>query len=122
MVQSLLLQVPRMTELNTYQNVARATAIYPRDDKMLALAYVSLGLGEVGEFQGKVKKIIRDEAGVISPEKREALAHELGDILWYVANAAAELGYDLEWVARENMEKLASRAERGVLTGSGDNR
>ena len=70
----------------------------------------------------KVKKLIRDDAGVLSDERRAALAGELGDVLWYVAQVATEAGLDLEDVAQANLDKLASRAERGVLSGSGDDR
>jgi hypothetical protein len=42
--------------------------------------------------------------------------------MWYVAVLAYELDYDLETIAQNNLAKLASRKERGVLTGSGDNR
>lgn len=50
------------------------------------------------------------------------MAKELGDVLWYVANLATELGYDLSHIASMNTEKLKSRKVRGVLGGSGDNR
>jgi NTP pyrophosphatase (non-canonical NTP hydrolase) len=107
-----------------YQLATDATAVYPEvgTGSVLALAYVGLGLGEAGEVQGKIKKILRDDAGVVSPEKREQIAGELGDVLWYVARAADELGYSLEQIARANLAKLADRSERGVLQGSGDNR
>jgi NTP pyrophosphatase (non-canonical NTP hydrolase) len=47
---------------------------------------------------------------------------ELGDILWYINAVAHLLGSNLEEVAKANNEKLASRKNRGVLSGSGDNR
>jgi NTP pyrophosphatase (non-canonical NTP hydrolase) len=107
-----------------YQLQTAETAIYPGagTGNISALVYVALGLGESGEVQGKVKKILRDNAGVITDEARTEIAKELGDILWYVARAADEIGYSLEVVAQGNLDKLNSRKERGVLTGSGDNR
>jgi NTP pyrophosphatase (non-canonical NTP hydrolase) len=50
------------------------------------------------------------------------MAAELGDVLWYVANLAGDLGFELEWVAQQNLDKLNSRMARGVIKGSGDYR
>lgn len=105
-----------------YQTKATATAIYPGKGEAMGLAYVGLGLGEAGEVQGKIKKILRDDDGVLSPEKAEAIAAELGDLLWYVAATASELAFSLSEVAQMNLDKLASRQARGTLTGSGDTR
>ena len=109
-------------KLNEYQDSARETAIYPGKDTVDGLCYVSLGLGEAGEFQNQVKKILRDDKKILSEDRRQKLIDELGDILWYVANCASELGIELETVANRNVTKLNSRKERGVLTGSGDKR
>ena len=104
-----------------YQQRSRATAVYPgAGDNLL---YPTLGLcGEAGEVAEKVKKMVRDDAGVLTPERREALAKELGDVLWYVAQVATEADLDLGVIAGANLEKLLSRQERGVLQGSGDER
>lgn len=109
---------------NDYQQRAVATAIYPekRTGSPMALAYVGLGLGEAGEVQGKIKKILRDNGGELTPDNRGAIAKELGDLLWYVAVTAEEIGVWLGSIAQGNLDKLADRAERGVLQGSGDNR
>jgi NTP pyrophosphatase (non-canonical NTP hydrolase) len=107
-------------ELSEYQRRSRRTAEYPRE---AWLAYPALGLaGEAGEVAEHAKKAIRDDAGNISDERRAAMSKELGDVLWYVAQLASELGLELEDVARENLEKLSSRQQRGVLSGSGDER
>jgi NTP pyrophosphatase (non-canonical NTP hydrolase) len=108
-------------DVRDYQHRSRRTATYPGAGDNIV--YPTLGLaGEAGEVAEKVKKLIRDDAGVLSDERRAALAGELGDVLWYVAQVATEAGLDLGEVAQANLDKLASRAERGVLSGSGDDR
>jgi len=103
-----------------YQKRARTTAIYPSDN---SIAYLALGIaGESGEVAEKVKKSIRDFGGELSKEYKQAIAYELSDVLWYIANMAYELGYSLETIAEMNLEKLFSRKERGKLGGNGDTR
>ena len=107
--------------LSEYQERSRATAIYP--DAGDNLLYPTLGLcGEAGEVAEKVKKMVRDDGGRLSAERREAIAKELGDVLWYLAQLATEAELDLELIAEENIEKLLSRQSRSVLNGSGDDR
>lgn len=107
--------------LNEYQDLAWATAIYP--DMGKNITYPTLGLcGESGEFAEQVKKAIRDDGGKITDERKAAMIKELGDDMWYLAAIAKELGVSLDEVARQNLEKLASRQKRKVLRGSGDNR
>jgi NTP pyrophosphatase (non-canonical NTP hydrolase) len=69
-----------------------------------------------------VKKLIRDDGGEVTDERRTAMSKELGDVLWYLAQIASELGLDLDELAQANLEKLLSRQRRGVLSGSGDER
>lgn len=84
---------------------------------------MTLGLvGEAGEIANKVKKIIRDNGGVVTPEQASQIATEVGDVLWYVAALSRELGVDLGEVAQANIQKLTDRQARGVIGGSGDNR
>ncbi len=90
--------------------------------KMLAVAYDGLGMGEAGEVQGKIKKIIRDSGGVITSEHKDALMGEIGDCLWYLASLCDNLDMKLEDAATHNILKLQSRHERGTVHGSGDNR
>lgn len=107
-------------DINLYQQLAEKTAIYPKE---MGLYYTTLGLvGEAGEIANKVKKIIRDDNGELSFEKRVELVSELGDVLWYVANLASELKVDLDKVASTNINKLFGRKDRGALQGSGDDR
>lgn len=110
-------------DMNEYQTKAAQTAIYPGRNELTGLLYVTLGLaGEAGEFANKVKKVLRDDGGVLTFEKEEALLAELGGVLWYLSQAATELGASLAKVGHDNLFVLASRAQRGVLGGSGDDR
>lgn len=107
-----------------YQLGTAETAKYPGafEGNAIALSYLGLGLGEAGEVQGKIKKILRDAGGEISPEAAKEIGKELGDVLWYVGRMADELGFGLEDIAQANLDKLADRKARGVIGGSGDNR
>ena len=103
-----------------YQKEAQKTALYP---EAYRLVYPALGLaGEAGELANKVKKVLRDHGGRLREEAREAVLAELGDVLWYVAQVATDLGESLEAVAQANLAKLRSRKERGRLGGDGDDR
>lgn len=104
-----------VNDFDWFQNECRKTAIYAKRD---GVTYTALGLAsEAGEYAGKIKKALRD-----GEFDDEAAAAELGDVLWYVAMAAHELGYGLEEVAHSVVKKLRDRAERDVLKGNGDNR
>lgn len=106
--------------LNEYQEFTSTTAVYPVDE---GLWYTALGLaGEAGEVAGKVSKIIRDRNGIPTELDKKEIAKELGDVAWFLARLADELGYELAEIIDDNAAKLISRKERGVLGGSGDNR
>ena len=104
-----------------YENLAGQTAIFPKDR---ALEYLALGMtSEAGEVAGKVKKLIRDGEDVEGFEmKKLAIASEIGDVLWYCAMMAKEVGVPLNTIMQENLRKLHDRKERGTLQGSGDDR
>ncbi|MEO5576660.1 MAG: nucleoside triphosphate pyrophosphohydrolase family protein [Gaiellaceae bacterium] len=108
-------------DFSEYQRLSRETAVYPQLGENLV--YPALGLcGEAGETAEKIKKAIRDDGGVLTDERRAALAAELGDVLWYVAQLATEAGLELGELAEANLAKLASRQRRSALHGSGDTR
>lgn len=130
-------------DFNTYQQLALKTAIFDKSDEiekliqaaeednilpiaikkrlreqndLLTLIYPVLGLaGEAAEVANKAKKLHRDGD---SPEKREAMAMELGDVMWYVAVLAHQLGYELDDLVQANILKLAERQKNGTLQGS----
>jgi NTP pyrophosphatase (non-canonical NTP hydrolase) len=106
---------------NEYQTRALETAIYPNQGNNIV--YPTLGLvGESGEVAEKVKKIIRDGGGILTDQDREKIALELSDCCWYLAVLASEIDYSLDEIFEMNLAKLASRKERGVISGSGDDR
>jgi len=108
-------------KLNDYQRASRRTWSLIKTDH--AIVYPTLGLtNEAGEVAGKIKKIFRDRGGVISDADREAPKHELGDVLWYLAQICTELDITLEDVASTNLTKLYDRLERNTIGGDGDNR
>ena len=108
-------------DFNEYQQAASKTAIYP--DRGENLYYPVLGLcGETGEGAEKIKKVMRDDGGVVSEDKRQDLKKELGDILWYISALSDELHLRLDDIASTNIEKLYSRKERNQIHGSGDDR
>ena len=109
--------------LNDYQDLAIETDTYTQDNLGLSARFLGL-TGEAGEAAEKAKKEIRDHSGneFQDPDRNHAIMRELGDVLWYVASTAFRLGYTLEEVAQENLDKVYDRKERGVTHGSGDNR
>lgn len=106
--------------LNEFQQGALETAVYPEDKRII---YPTLGLvGESGEVAEKVKKVFRDNHSEFTNEKKVSIAMEIGDVLWYCAALANDLGFSLDEIGEMNHKKLHSRMERGVISGDGDNR
>tara|TARA_Y100000034_G_scaffold106734_1_gene135664 strand:+ start:374 stop:706 length:333 start_codon:yes stop_codon:yes gene_type:complete len=109
-------------EFDEYQLQARVFADYPKIDEE-NIVYAALGLaGEAGELSNKVKKIFRDDGGHLRNGRREAIKHELGDILWYVAELCSVLELKMNDVAFMNLSMLLARTERDEIHGDGDNR
>lgn len=126
-------------ELNEYQHRAMQTCMPTSDNLLYMLTNL---MGEVGEFAGKIAKHVRkgqlfvvtndnrDEQGNIlhsqvmniSSEEKEALAQEAGDIAWQLAGLCHVMGWTLEEICQLNLNKLASRKQRGVIDGNGDER
>lgn len=117
--------------LNEYQQKAMRTCMGSCDN----ISYMLLNLvGEVGEFAGKIAKGIRNGRvyiGGVEPNcmlgtfysgEYDELQKEAGDILWQLAGLCKVMGWDLEDIARMNLDKLSSRMQRGVIEGNGDNR
>jgi len=94
-------------ELNDYQSQASKTDQRP-DASEQAMLIPMLGIaGEIGTLLAEYKRQIRDgEANVLF---REHVREELGDILWYAANLATKIGWQLEDIATYNLDKTRDR-------------
>lgn len=96
---------------------------FKSEDPTFVLMYLAMGLaGESGEVVEKLKKVVRNEGGVVSEEKKKEIAKELGDVLWYLSQLAEKMGHSFNEVAELNIQKLADRRDRGVIKSEGDNR
>ena len=74
------------------------------------IAYNTIALcNESGEFADVVKKSMRGDYSITDERTRRAAALELGDVLWYLARLADELGFPLEQVAAMNLAKISRR-------------
>lgn len=111
-----------MTAFNEYQQRALSTAVHHPNTEMDQSIFAMGIAGEAGEVVEKWKKIVAYRDGVVTDEDKQELSKELGDVLWYVAVFAHELGIELDDVVQQNLAKLASRKERNVIKGQGDNR
>ena len=108
-------------DFNEYQKECIKTAQYP--DMGNNFVYPTLGIsGESGEIAEKIKKVIRDNSGVITEKVRQEISKEIGDVAWYLAMLCTELHLEFGVVAKQNIEKLFDRKKRGVIGGNGDNR
>lgn len=121
--------------LNEYQRRAMSTCTESSHN----FAYMLNGLGgEYGELAGKVAKGIRkglleikDNRLILTTDIDKAddtdelyvgIIAELGDCLWFIAGLCDVLGIHLNDLGWQNLDKLADRAQRGVIVGDGDNR
>lgn len=110
-------------DFDAYEQLARRTATFDGKQEEYKLMYLTLGIaGEAGEIAEKVKKLIRNDNGVLSDERREDLKQEIGDVLWYLSQLSRILGFSFSAAAEANVKKLADRAARNVIKSTGDNR
>ena len=99
-------------KVNEYQKLAMRT-LNPKLDKKDVLINSVMGLcGESGEAIDIVKKWLAQGHEL----DKEHLAKELGDIAWYLAEAATALDLSLEEILKANIEKLERRYPEGFDT------
>lgn len=99
-------------QINEYQELAMRT-LNPELSEKDVLINAVMGLcGESGEVIDIVKKHLAQGHEL----DRAAIAKELGDVAWYLAEAAHAIGYPLEDVLAANIEKLRARYPQGFST------
>ena len=104
--------------IREYQELAMRT-LNPELSRKDVLINGVMGLcGESGEAIDLVKKWLAQGHEL----DREALAKELGDICWYLAETATALDLSLEEIMAANIEKLKRRYPQGFDTGRSQNR
>lgn len=136
-----VLGLAELLDFDAYQRSAHGTAEYPSE---IGLYYAALGLagegGEIaavlldllsaglhvakhtGEVANQVKKVARDDDGVLTAKRKMAVIKELGGMFWYAAEIATLMGFCLADVPAVNLAQLYSRKERGTIKGDGDDR
>lgn len=104
-----------MNEFDEYQERAAETAQYQH--KFYPFASLMIESAELSDLVAK-----QDLRGDNKQADRDELISEAGDVLWNLAMCCRQYGVDLSTVARCNLAKLASRADRGVIKGDGGKR
>ena len=114
--------------LNEYQKAAMTTCMPSCEN----FSYMTLNLmGELGEFTSKIGKLIRKGKAHIensklvfhddvTEEEMKAIRAEGGDIAWQLFGLFSVFGWDANSICQENLDKLASRKDRGKIDGNGD--
>ena len=100
--------MPELT-LNAYQKLAERTSGAGKVGERRQII-AALGLaGEAGEFANMVKKLTAHGHEI----SKDELAEELGDVMWYVAEAASACGLSLNEIGQMNVNKLKARYPNG---------
>lgn len=102
-------------DLCEYQKKARSTAIY-LEIKNSQMIYPALGLiGECGEVTEKIKKLIRDDDGEMTQDRKDSIKKELGDVMWYCANICCDTNLDLDMMYKMRNASMIHRMHSLVL-------
>ena len=103
------------------QRITALSVMHPEVDWSRLMTSAIGMLAESGEFTEIMKKIFF-QGKEMNEGNRYHMKRELGDVLWYIAAIARDIGYELDTIAEMNLEKLADRKARGTIQGNGDNR
>ncbi len=94
-------------DFKTYQIESRKTAQYPGMGQSVAYPLMGL-LGECGELIEKFKKVLRDNNGELTQDRKNGIIGEVGDEIWYLFNLYTEacLDFEKEYVEKKLTEEI----------------
>jgi NTP pyrophosphatase (non-canonical NTP hydrolase) len=95
-------------DIQEYTEHVKRLSFYPNVGNNFVYPALALG-GEAGEVQNVLKKVLRDQDGVLLNENRRNVVDELGDVFFYAFALAAEMGVTVEQVLQHNVDKLNKR-------------
>lgn len=76
----------------------------------------------IGPLQESFKKVVRDDNFVVTDEKLGKIVSHINELLSCIYEMVEASGFDFLEILELNKVKLESRLDRGVISGSGDNR
>lgn len=86
------------------------------DEVINSPGYAFTGLvSEVGELADQFKKLIRNDGGVMTDERRRQIKLELGDIFWYLQLMLIQEEFDIVEILHMNRDKLFARLKDGTI-------
>ena len=116
-------KICKITPEEYQETIIEVSKSYPIFGTDKALPTYSVGLGEeCGEVLGLLKRYFRGDDSVNSPEFKQKLTKELGDITAYLVLVAHTFDIGFEDVLIANVDKLKDRVSRNTHVGTGDER
>lgn len=103
-----------MVKCEDYAKFTETTDVSPKTVEYYALSLA----GEVGEVCDQIKKVLRDDKGKVTSDRRNTLLDELGDVAWYFFRLCDKLDLSVEQDVLEwNHIKLQVRKKENTLHG-----
>ena len=89
---------------NEFQDECIKTSAF-KDNPLFDLRYWALAIaGESGEVADEIKKSIRDENFILTPQRKELLLNEMANVLYYLSRMSTDLGVTLESLAERQIQ------------------
>lgn len=92
-----------------FQELVNQTYYFAGETKREELIYLALATNaEAGEMGDEIKKMMRDDNGELTEERKIKIQKEMGDTIFYMAILASKLKFNFSDVAIAELEKLDS--------------